>query len=67
MRQVPKRETFEQVHGAGPVGGTRPLNENGGRIPTRRVIERATGNIVLVNADEPCDETLYDELPGGAP
>ena len=56
---------YEDVHGVGPVGGTFPLNENDGRRPTRRAIERATGRIITI--DDQTDPDLYEELPGGAP
>ena len=62
-------KSFEEIHGAGPVGGSVPLDGPGpngpGTLPTFRVINKRTGEICI--ADAFTDLSDYDRLPGEAP
>jgi hypothetical protein len=62
--------SFEDVHGVGPTGLTRKLDQDGGTRPTFKVIEKATGRVVIaddVTLTDPRFGELYERLPGDAP
>ena len=71
IKKTPQPQNYEDlVGGPGPVGGrTIKLDIEGpggpGTLPVKRVLDKRTGMLVIVNRDDPLDETLYEELPGG--
>jgi hypothetical protein len=58
-------KTFEQVHGVGPLWPPHALDENSGRIPTQKIVDRATGQVMTLNAED-VDEDLHADAPAHA-